>query len=50
MQTRNGFGESALPALSGDTLVVTWDHEGPSFIVALDAKTGDEKWARIEMK
>ena len=44
MQTRHSFGEGASPALFGDTLVVTWDHEGDSFIVALDARTGDEKW------
>jgi outer membrane protein assembly factor BamB len=44
MTTRNGFGEGASPALYGDTLVVNWDHEGQSFITALDATTGDEKW------
>jgi outer membrane protein assembly factor BamB len=44
MQTRNGFGEGASPAVHGDTLVVQWDHEGPSFIVALDKNTGEEKW------
>lgn len=47
MQTRNAFGEGASPALFGDTLIVPWDHEGPSFVVALDAKTGEEKW-RVE--
>lgn len=46
MKTRNGFGEGSSPALHGDTLVVNWDHEGDSFIVALDKKTGDEKWRR----
>ena len=35
MNVRNDFGEGATPALHGDTLVVTWDHQGPSFIVAL---------------
>ena len=44
MQTRNQFGEGSSPALWGDTLVITWDHEGPSFIVALDKKTGEELW------
>jgi outer membrane protein assembly factor BamB len=44
MQTRNGFGEGASPALADNTLVVNWDHEGESFIVALDAKTGAERW------
>ncbi len=44
MNTRLGWGEGASPALAGDTLFVTWDHEGPSFITALDAKTGTERW------
>jgi len=44
MATRRGFGEGASPALSGDTLVVNWDHEGEDFIVALDAATGAERW------
>jgi len=39
-----GFGEGASPALHGDRLVMIWDHEGGSFIVALDAATGDEMW------
>jgi len=46
MQTRNGFGEGSSPALFGDTLVVNWDHEGDSFIVALDKATGRENWRR----
>ncbi|MGV3720896.1 MAG: PQQ-binding-like beta-propeller repeat protein [Actinomycetota bacterium] len=44
MQTRNGFGEGSTPALHGNTLVVTWDHEGDDFIVALNAATGKELW------
>jgi len=44
MQTRSAFGEGSSPALYGDTIVVTWDHEGQSFIVALDKTTGDELW------
>jgi outer membrane protein assembly factor BamB len=47
MQTRAGFGEGATPALFGDTLVIPWDHEGQSFVAALSAKNGDEKW-RVE--
>jgi len=46
MTTRNGFGEGASPALWGDTIVVQWDHEGPSFIAALDKNTGEELWRR----
>lgn len=44
MQTRNSFGEGSSPAIHGDTMVVVWDHEGDSFIVALDKKTGEERW------
>jgi outer membrane protein assembly factor BamB len=44
MRTRFSFGEGSSPALYGDTLVITWDHEGDSFIVALDARNGNEKW------
>lgn len=44
MQTRAQFGEGSSPAVHNGTLVVPWDHEGESFIVALDARTGDEKW------
>lgn len=46
METRNSFGEGSSPALYEDTVVVQWDHEGPSFIVALDAATGEERWRR----
>lgn len=45
MQTRNGFGEGASPALHGNTLVVYWDDETENdFIIAFDAKTGDQLW------
>lgn len=44
MHTRMGFGEGSSPALYGDTVVVNWDHEGQSFIVALDKKTGRQRW------
>ncbi len=44
MTTRNAFGEGSSPVLSGDTLVVNWDHEGEDFVVALDKKNGVERW------
>lgn len=44
MRTRNSFGEGSSASLYGNTVVIPWDHEGDSFIVALDATTGDEKW------
>lgn len=44
MQTRNGFGEGASPALHGDTLLVPWDQEANSAFYALDAATGETRW------
>ena len=44
MQIRNGFGEGATPVLHGDHLVVVWDHQGDSFIAALDKSSGEELW------
>lgn len=46
MHSKHGHGEGSSPALFGDTLVVNWDHEGPSFIVALDKRTGKERWRK----
>jgi len=42
--TRNEFGEGASPAVHGDLVVINWDHEGDSFVAALDKKTGKERW------
>lgn len=44
MQTRRGWGEGASPALYDDTLIVNWDHEGDSFIFALNTADGEERW------
>ncbi len=38
------FGEGSSPSLYKDKLVVLWDHEGSSFITALDKKTGKDVW------
>ncbi len=46
MRTRGGFGEGASPALAGPHLIVPWDHEDQSFVVALDKKTGAEVWRK----
>ncbi len=43
-ETRNQFGEGGSPALYQDYLIIPWDHEGQSFIAALDAKTGEIRW------
>jgi outer membrane protein assembly factor BamB len=40
----HGHGEGSSPALHGDTLVVNWDHEGESFVVAFDKRTGKTRW------
>ena len=44
MSTFRSFGEGSSPTIHGNTLVVNWDHEGDSFIVALDKRTGKELW------
>lgn len=44
MNTKHGHGEGSSPVLADDTLVVNWDHEGESFVVAMDAKTGATRW------
>jgi outer membrane protein assembly factor BamB len=41
---RNEFGEGTTPAVFRDRLVVVWDHQGASFVVALNARTGAELW------
>ncbi|MDE0401397.1 MAG: PQQ-binding-like beta-propeller repeat protein [Candidatus Poribacteria bacterium] len=44
MYKRNTFGEGSSPALYGDILVILQDHEGDSFITALNKRTGDVLW------
>lgn len=44
MRTRRGFGEGSSPFLYGNAIIVNWDHEGDSFIVALHKKTGEQLW------
>jgi outer membrane protein assembly factor BamB len=41
---QNGFGEGSSPTLHGDAIIVNWDNEGDSFIIALDKKTGKTLW------
>jgi outer membrane protein assembly factor BamB len=41
---RRSFGEGSTPVLHGDKVVVLWDHQGHSFIAALDKRTGREIW------
>jgi len=44
MQKRMSFGEGSSPVLFQDRIIVVWDHEGDSFIIALDKNTGKEVW------
>jgi outer membrane protein assembly factor BamB len=44
MHTRLGWGEAVTPVVHGDTLLLNWDQEGDSCLIALDAKTGATKW------
>jgi outer membrane protein assembly factor BamB len=44
MHTKHGHGEGSSPVLHGDTLVLNWDHEEQSFLVALDKRTGKQRW------
>lgn len=46
MRMRLQFGEGIAPALHGDTLLLVFDHEGQSFLSALDKKTGAERWRK----
>ncbi len=44
MRTRYGWGEASTPAIHGNTLLLNWDHEDQSFMLALDAATGETRW------
>jgi len=44
MEKARSFGEGSSPVLYDDKIIVTWDHEGQSFIIALDKKTGKDAW------
>ncbi|MCP4727970.1 MAG: PQQ-binding-like beta-propeller repeat protein [bacterium] len=46
MTIRQDMGEGSSPALYKDRLIVVWDHQGPSFVVTLDAATGEEIWRK----
>lgn len=46
MNSKHGHGEGSSPALINDTLIVNWDHEGESFVVAFDTGTGKQLWKK----
>jgi len=45
--TRFGWGTAASPVLHGDRIYVVNDNDKQSFLVALDARTGEQVW-RVE--
>lgn len=44
MQTKHGHGEGSSPVIHDETLIINWDHEGQSFVVAFDKYTGEQLW------
>ena len=44
METRHNFGEGSSPTIAGETILVPWDHEGPSALYALNKLTGKTIW------
>ena len=44
MHSKHGHGEGSSPALHGDTLIVNFDHEGDSFLVAFEKRSGRQQW------
>jgi outer membrane protein assembly factor BamB len=46
MATRNQFGEGASLAIYKDVAVIPWDQERNSFILAVNALTGEDLWRK----
>ncbi|MDZ4850554.1 MAG: PQQ-binding-like beta-propeller repeat protein [Pirellulaceae bacterium] len=44
MRTRYGWGEAVTPVLAGELLIVNWDQEEDSYLIALDKRTGETVW------
>lgn len=44
LETRLGWGEAVTPAVHEGRVFVAHDHEGPSFLAALDTETGKTLW------
>src|SRR6266566_1735968 len=44
MHTLHAHGEGSSPVLSGDNLIVCWDHEGDSLLYCFDKRSGKERW------
>ena len=46
IRSRAGFGEAVQPVLAGNNLLLTWDQEDQSYLIALDKRTGKEVWRK----
>jgi len=46
MHSKHGHGEGSSPALHGNTLIVNWDHEEQSALIAIDKRDGTTRWRR----
>jgi outer membrane protein assembly factor BamB len=46
MEIAMNFGEGSSPAVYKDKLFIQWDNEKPSFIYAIDKKTGKDVWVK----
>jgi outer membrane protein assembly factor BamB len=46
MRVANSFGEGSSPTVTDDAVIVNWDHEGESFIIALEKETGKTLWKK----
>ena len=44
MHSKHGHGEGSSPTLCGEVLIVNWDHEGSSYVIAFDKRTGRQRW------
>ncbi len=44
MRKRSDFGEGSSPVIYDNKIIINWDHEGESFIIAIDKKTGGDIW------
>ncbi|MGB0581991.1 MAG: PQQ-binding-like beta-propeller repeat protein [Limisphaerales bacterium] len=44
METRHAHGEGSSPALHGETLVLNWDHQKQSYLMAFNTRIGKQLW------
>ncbi len=44
MNIRFGFGEGSSPTIADDKIIVPFDHQGPSYLLALNKLTGETIW------